>query len=152
MSYSNPPAAVDALQVMILACAEATAAGISSGNIHYPAATLAPDAGTPDTLPAVVLAEESHVRTKYAEVGVAPLSSGTLSMTIHRDTDAGTLEKSGRAFALQLMQIVTGLPISNITVGLCSDATEGQTAVDDGGVTSAQFRSITLSITYGLGA
>lgn len=152
MSWSNPPPAVDALRTQILACAEATAASIASGNIHYPAATLAPDAGSADSLPAVVLAETSHTRTRYAEVGVTPLPGGELTMTIHRDTDAGTLETSARAFASQLPAVVAGLPISGISVGLCSDPSEGMTAVDDGGVAAASYRSITLTITYGLGA
>jgi len=137
---------------MILACAEASAASIASGNIHYPAATLAPDAGSADSLPAVVLAETDQTRTRYAELGVAPLFSGTLSMTIHRDTDPGTLEISARAFAAQLQQVIAGLPLNTVSVGLCSDPTEGMAAVDDGGATAASYRSITLTINYGLGA
>jgi hypothetical protein len=152
VSWSNPPEAVDALRTQILACAEASAAGISSGNIHYPAANIAPDAGSADALPVVVLAETSQTRTKYAEAGVAPLFSGEISMTIHRDTDVGTLEKSARAFALQLPQVIAGLPINSVSVGMCSDPSEGQTAADDGGIANASFRSITMTISYGLGA
>lgn len=150
MTWSNPPDAVSELRTMILACAEASAASIVTGSIHYPAANLAPDAGSADAFPVVVLAETSHTRTRYAEAGVTPLPGGTLTMTMHRDTDAGTLEKSARAFAAQLPAVI-GLPISSVVVGLCSDPTEGQIAGDEE-ASSSLYRSITLEITYGLGA
>jgi hypothetical protein len=151
MTWSNPPEAVDALATMMLDCASFTSAGFASGKIHYPAATISVDdgGGTRDTLPICVLAEVTHQRTPYAEIGVTGLPGGELSATLYVDTDAGTLEKLARNIAKEL-QAVIGLPNITASTGLCSNPTKGARATDADDHTQADHRAITINISYGL--
>jgi hypothetical protein len=151
MTWISPPSAVDTMRTMLLASSSFTGAGFISASVHYPAAAIETDDATAvDTLPVCVLAEESQERTRYAE-GARGLPGGVLSIVLHSDTDAGTLETLARNIVddLILTGQSTGLPIRGGRVGLCSDPTEGQRAADVTD-TNSTFRSISISIEYGL--
>lgn len=152
--WSNPPAAVDALRTMLVACASAISAGLVTAAVHYPdAAAGSDDASTRDTLPRAILAETAHTRRRYAEAGVAGLPGGSLSISLQVDTDPGTLETLARSLADELIAQSTGLPLVSVDVGLCSDPTPGQRAAVDGDATTlAKFRTITLAVEWGLSA
>lgn len=154
MVWSNPPTAVSELRTMLVACTSMAAAGLVQARFHYPSAAITSDsdAVTPDTSPLVVLAEEDHRRQRYAE-GARGLPGGTLTATIHYDTDPGTLETLGRSCAdeLLLLGMSQGLPIVDVQIGLASEPTGGARAADEN-KTTAQTSAITLTITYGLTA
>lgn len=152
MTYeATAPAAVDQLKSQIIACASAIAASIGSSSIHYPQAALSTDDATSaDARPLVVLAELQH-RRQCIGGGAISLPSGTLSATIHADLAAGVLEKLGRDIANELNAQAPGLPALSAEAGLCTDPTPGARAVEDSTVTdNAAFRSITITVTYGL--
>jgi hypothetical protein len=149
MTLANPPPAVTAARDMLLACASLTAAGVTTSSIHYPTAAIAPDAGTPDGLPCVLLAETSSTRNKYAEIGVAGLPGGTLTATIYASLTAGEIETLGRAVAAELLQQSTGLPLTDVSADLCSDPETGNDA-EAVTLPAASHRAMTITINYGL--
>lgn len=143
MSLTNPPDAITALHDMLVASSAASAAGISTSTIWYPALAIDPDAGTTDGLPAALLAEETHRQVRYA-AGAGGLPGGTLICTIFKSGyTAGQMEDLGRDIAADLMSQQTGLPITSVNVGLCSDPIGAQRAELD-------YRTITLTIEWGL--
>jgi hypothetical protein len=147
MSWSNPPAAVDALRTQMLACASATAAGLISARYHFPSYPV-----QSETLPAVLLSEDAQARTPFCEVGVQGIPSGSMTATIYADTDAGTLEILAKAIADELHQTI-GLPFRNIAVGIASDPAPAARAEDNNsGSSNSKYRTITLVIDYGLNA
>ncbi|MEY2653898.1 MAG: hypothetical protein RLZZ524_926 [Pseudomonadota bacterium] len=152
MSWSNPTPAVSALRDMLAASSSFTGAGYSSGACHYPNAAISPDQGAADALPLALLAETTARRTRFAESGVAALPGGTLAVTLYADTDAGSIETTARAILADLLAQATGLPITSGEVGLCSDPEAREYADDDSASNQSAHRTITITLTYGLGA
>lgn len=155
MTLLNPPPAVTAIRDMLLACSSITGAGITTTSIWYPTAVAESDDATPvDALPRIIVAEDSFTRVRYAE-GARGLPTGSLSIVLCVDTDAGTLETLGRAVCgdLEFLSQTQGLANLTASVGMASDPDAAQIAADDTtGDTASRFCTITITASYGLNA
>lgn len=150
----NPPAAVDALADMIVACASAVTAGLTSARMHYPAASITnDDTTTADPLPLCEIGEESAGRTPYCEPGVRGLPGGTLVATIYADMSTGELETLADSICEELNLSVTGLANVNASRVRASEPTPGQrAAADSTGATVPAITAISINVSYGLRA
>jgi hypothetical protein len=152
VSLTNAPGPITALRDMVIACAAATAAGITTAKVFYPSIALdSDDATTPVALPACLLAYEQVGRTRYAE-GSTGLPSGTLLAVFYfsaATNNTGQVETFGNTLASELMLLSqsAGLPITDIAVDRASDPTGGMRAE-----TVSNWRAIAINITYGLRA
>jgi len=143
MTLTNAPATVTQLETQVAACPCVIAKG-AQANIWYPNISL-----KTVTLPAILLVEVSQERTRYAE-GAVPLISGTFKIVFYEaGTDPGDMETFARQLILELGEQYYGLCFRSYQVGRCSDPTPGQRAVADG-KPSADYRSITITVQYGL--
>lgn len=151
MSLTNPPPAVTALRDMLLACSSVTGASITTNSIDYPTNAINTESGTPEALPRILLAETDSERARYAEIGVIGLPAGTLIATIQADLTAGEIETLARSVASDLTGLASGLFLSSVSVGLCSDPATGMEG-EERDTAGASHRTITLTITHGLRA
>lgn len=145
--WSNPPPVIDSLRTMVAACATFTS---GTSHVHYPSATLSGELSTADPLPLAVLFHSSARRSKFA-VGAAGLAQGSLSVVLYVSGDVGTVETYGQAILSELLAQDTGLALSDGEASPCSDPTPGQRAADAGSL-STEYRTITLTLSYGLRA
>lgn len=155
MTWTSPPQIVTDFRDMLLLCASAVAAGLTSGKYHFPsAAATSQDATAADALPYAVLAEVAHDRNRYAEMGILGIPSGRLLAILHINTSAGTLEALGRAICSELMTQSVGLPIRLATCALAADPLPSQiAAATSSGLpdqTGATFRAININVDWGL--
>ncbi len=130
---TNPPPAVDALADMLDLCAS------YAMDTWYP---FAPD-GTTGTF--AVLSPVDERRSRYAE-GMTAIPSGSLLLTIYRDTTIGTLETQAQAVQKELVSLSVGLLLRGATVGRCAEAGP---ALEAGGEAR---KAIDITIEYGLNA
>jgi hypothetical protein len=143
MSLDNPPAFITGARDMLLACAKLTALGVATGNIHYPAASIDPEAGTADTLPCIVLSGQ-QARDTYA-AGAAGLPSGTVTATLYRSAqDRGTLETDAATICAEMMALATGLPITSATYDDAQDPSAGMRA------NGLSVYSVTMTFDWGI--
>ena len=143
MSLTSAPPEVTALRDMLLACAGVTALGIDTNRIHYPTATIDPDAGTASALPLFVLGSVPGNRTQYATQTIG-LPSGDIVATLYvSGTNAGTLATALRTIAGQLMALSTGLAITAIAIDDPSDPTPGMRE-------DAPITCCTMTISHGI--
>lgn len=120
-----------------------------STGTHYPENSLGSDHGTPDTLPNGVIVPDEANWTPYA-AGAGGLPGGRLSLVLYADTDANTLEAQGRLIAKGVCALYAGLPNLRATVGIASGPIPGQRAAAHGGAASTQYRTLSISFTFGL--
>jgi len=143
------PAEITAMNTMLGSVAAWSAWG---AGIHYPQLALTSDA-TPDTLPAALLVSESSSRDGYA-AGVKGLLSGSVSIILYAPAamESSDLESKARDILDGLVSLYTGLANISGSVGLSSDPSPGQRAKQAGGIANGAFRTIKISLTYGLTA
>ncbi len=151
MTWTSPvPDAITAARDMIVACASAATASLTSGTFHYPTITMS---GTyADSRPCVIMDQITITRDRYAEPGVLGNPSGTIVATIYLDSSTiSTMESLAEDICSELLAQSTGLPLRSAVPGRCSDPTSGQRAAD---ATTADntsyFRSISVTIEWGL--
>ncbi len=125
--------------------------GNYTSRIHYPGANISGQTGTADTMPLAVIYHEMNRREKYA-VGAAGLAQGTLVLVLYQMTDAGTININAQAILADLLAMETGLALQDGNCGECSDPLGGQRAASDTGTIVGQFRSVTMTLEYGLKA
>jgi hypothetical protein len=144
MSLTNPPPEVTAFRDMLLACSGVTTTlGIDTTKIHYPTATIDPDAGTASALPLFVLGSVPGVRTQYATQTLG-LPSGDIVATLYASgSSAGALATVLRTIAGQLMALSTGLAITTIAIDDPSDPTPGMREDDP-------ITCCTMTISHGI--
>jgi hypothetical protein len=144
---STRPAEVTALNNML---ASAPAWSSWGSGVHYPQIALPGDI-TPDTLPAALIVSESAAREGYA-AGVKGLLSGSISIILYapETVDSSTLESKARDIIDGLVNLYTGLANLSGSCGLASDPSPGQRAKQAGGTANAAYRTIKISLTYGL--
>lgn len=151
MVYVSPvPDAIAAARDMIVACASAVTAGLSSGRFHYP--TIALTGTSADTRPACILDQLSFSRDRYAEPGVLGNPRGTISATIYSDTSTiSDLESLAEDICSELISQSTGLPIISAVPTRASDPTPAQRAADSTTAdNTASFRTVSIIIEWGL--
>ena len=130
---TNPPPQISALANMLDLCAS------HALDIYYPEAT----AGTAGNFSIISPMDER--RTRYAD-GAASIPSGSILLTIYRDTTIGTLETQGQAVQKELTSLAVGLLLRGATVGRCAEAGP---ALNAGGHTR---KAIDVTVEYGLNA
>ena len=151
MVWTAPvPDAVVALRTMLVACASAVSAGLAEARFHYPTATM--NGSSADTRMLAVLDQVSFSRNKYAEGGVLGNPTGTITCTIFSDSDTiSTMESLAEDLCSELLSQSTGLSITSAVPSRASDPTPGQRAAEATTAdNTAQFRSVTLTIDWGL--
>lgn len=146
---STVPPAVQGLKDMLQA--SPTWISWTGGGIHYPQAAISVEHGTPDSFPIAIIDPGDAKRTKYA-AGAPGLLSGTISLMFFDALDSSDLETRARAILADLLANDVGLALTDGSVSRASDPTPAQIAAKDGGITSAYYRSITLTLTFGLRA
>ena len=118
--------------------------------LHYPQSALGVEHGTPDTFPHGVVVPDEARRTPYA-AGAAALAGGRLTLLLYTDVlNAAELETKAEAILAGLCALYVGLPNLSGSVGIASDPLPGQRAAANGGQTACQYRTIAISLTYGL--
>lgn len=140
MSLTNAPAVITALNTQLTACAAWTAV---SGTVWYP---LAPGN---TSLPFAVLQPVSQSVRRIAE-GCAGIPTGTAEITIHMSSASYTIgqtETLGETLCTQLMDLQTGLYISNAAWEPAGDIDQADEAGRTG--TGGQ-RVIIITVEYGL--
>lgn len=144
---TNRPAEVNALSIMLGTVSAWSAWG---SGVHYPQLALPGDL-TPDTLPAALIVSESASREGYAS-GVKGLLSGSLSIVLYAPAsyESSDLESKARDILDGLVNLYTGLANLTGEVGLASDPAPAQRAKQAGGMADASFRTIKISLSYGL--
>lgn len=143
------PAEVSALAGMLSSISAWSAWG---SGVHYPQLAL-PGDPTPDTLPAALIVSESASREGYA-AGVKGLLSGSISIVLYAPAsmESSDLESKARDILDGLASLYTGLANLSGEVGLSSDPTPSQRAKQAGGLANAAYRTIKISMNYGLAA
>ncbi len=151
MTWTSPvPDAITAARDMIVACASAATASLTSGTFHYP--TIAMSGASADSRPCVIMDQIHTARDRYAEQGVLGNPSGTIVATIYMDNaTVPTMESLAEDICSELMSQATGLPLRSAVPSRASDPTPGQRAAD---ATTADntsfFRCISVTIEWGL--
>lgn len=143
------PPEVAALKTMIQLAATWTA--WAGGGIHYPQAAITVEHGTPDPFPIALIDPGENRRTKYA-AGATGLSGGSISIILYDAIESSDIETKARALLADLLANDVGLALTEGSVGRSTDPTPAQIAVKDSGTASSYFRSITISLSYGLKA
>lgn len=162
MTWSNPSAMLVQWRTQLLASSTVVGLGAVTGSFHYPAASLGDvDGQTVDARPAIVLAETSTTRNRYA-VGAQPIMSGTLRATFYLDVDdVGAIETAARSIVDDLSLQQPGIPFSSFRVSLGSNPQQGERATEDVNdvdsadtipPASAPFFAIQIEADYGLNA
>jgi hypothetical protein len=142
------PDHVTELRTALVACASATAAGIDTARVHFPACDItAARAGSADPLPLLLIETAPIRRRRFAE-GMAGVASGTATVRLFTSTSTYSLaktEKLASDLLKELSALQTGL--ANLE-GERGDASEPSPAARAGGQTP--YRSIELLLTWGL--
>jgi hypothetical protein len=130
---TNPPTAISALATMLDLCA------------GYAMDTYYPEAPSNTSGTFAIISPIDERRTRYAE-GATSIPSGSLLLTLYRDTTIGTLEAQAMLVQKQVTSLATGLLLRGATVGRCAEAGPSLNA---GGHTR---KAIDITIEYGLNA
>jgi hypothetical protein len=143
---ASAPAAVQALDTMLQACAAWVAAVADLGNeadhSYYGMADLKALAASSD-LPIAIITELSHTRTPFA-AGAQGLPGGELRITIHASLSIADLETLGRDIAEELTEQQTGLANLSAQTGLSSEPEKADRAA------GLSIGAIDIDCTYGL--
>lgn len=150
MSYVNPPPEVEAMKNMLLASATWSA---MAGGIHYPSAESASSAN-PDSLPLIVIEPIDDSPRVLAPGIVVPHGKIQLMLTMESNTGAD-IEKKARAIKDDLSMQLAGLPITDMQVGMASEAdsaslAQQQASVELGEGVYNALRTIPIIINYGI--
>ena len=146
---TTAPPEVTALKAMLIASPTWTA--WTGGGIHYPQAAISVEHGTPDPFPIALISPGDNRRSKYA-AGARGLSAGSMSVIFYDALESSDMETRVRSILDDLLANDVGLALQDGSVGMSTDPAPAQIATKDGGIVSAYFRSITMSLTYGLRA
>jgi len=148
--YANAPPEVVAMKSML----EASTTWVAlSASIHYPSVSLG-DSTSADAPPlAVIEPVASNPRTLAPGV-VVP--GGTVQVLIYMaDSSGSAIEKTARAVADELSMMPAGLPITEISVGMCSEPNAGARAAQEYATENSltqydALRVIPIIVSYGL--
>lgn len=153
MTWTNPTVPISSLRDMLVQSAtwQSLTTTPFTSHIHYPGSNISGDVSgtTADPLPLIVLFHEDNRRNKYA-VGAAGLAQGTLVAVLYQDTDVGTININAQGILADLLALDTGLALRDGKCSECSDPTPGQRATTDTGVEIGQYRTVTITLEYGL--
>lgn len=147
---TNAPPEVAAVKVML----EASTTWIAmSGTIHYPS-TSNGDSASADS-PPYCLIEPSKSSPRVLAPGVV-VPGGSIQVLLTMVDSAGaSIEKKARAILDDMATMSTGLPITAVDVGMCSEPNAGARAAQEFSDQNTlgdfnALRTIPMIITYGL--
>lgn len=152
MTWVNPPVPVQSLADMLAASTTwQTLVGVGNytSHIHYPGANINGEQTTADALPLAVIFHERNRREKFA-VGAAGMAQGTLRLVLYIADAIGSVNQTAQSILADLLAMDTGLALRSGECGECSDPLPGQRATQDTGTLTAYYRSVDITLEYGL--
>lgn len=149
------PPAVSALRDMLDACPSWTDAGGAQSHVHYPTINPSGVLDNACAMPAALIERMATHRRPYAE-GARALPSGELQLHLYLDVATFPGISDAEAFADviadELLQQEPGLMLNDATVGEASDPTPAALAANQAPHSFTAYRSVTISLQYGLSA